>query len=415
LGLATVTAAVLSSQLAVAAPRRVLLLPFEGPSASEVQAVITSSLASDVTLLPTEQAERAAQLLATRPENGDDAYAALARRLRAVAVIEGKVVKDDRWRLRLSVRQGNNGTVTGAVAWSGAKIKEMVANVQRGAPYWLQSMLDAAEGVPSTRPMVTARAVGADTDDRPGSASASVRSSAAPNTNKETLWEISAGPRVLARTFTYTDDVAGLPGYTLAGAPALAVEGTLFPTAGSNTPTKNFGFAGHFETSLAVKTVGRDTSSHATTLQAYWVGGRYRLASNNFLFNFGLDYGEHRFNMDVQDATPPNVRYTFIRPSVSARADAGGGLALSVTLAYLGILSVGDLGREDRFPRDSAVGAEVDAGLGYTIDENFEVKFVADLRHYAHTMHAKMGDTYAVGGALDEHFGATLLVAYHSK
>src|SRR4051794_11338943 len=52
------------SGVATAAPRRVLLLPFEGPSATEVQSVISSSLASDVVTIPTEQAERAAQLLA---------------------------------------------------------------------------------------------------------------------------------------------------------------------------------------------------------------------------------------------------------------------------------------------------------------------------------------------------------------
>jgi hypothetical protein len=424
LGLCTSLAvATASPPLAAAATRRVLLLPFEGPSATEVQQVINSALSNDVVLIPNEQAERAAQLLSARSENGPEAYAALSRRLKSVAVIEGKVVKDDRWRLRLSVRQGANGTVAGSVAWSGLKFKEMVANVQRGAPYWMQSMLDAAEsGLPvaaaprSSSSSSRMAASEAEDPPDPGPASASVRAAPTEYSPAEPMWEVSLGPRVLARTFTYTDNLAGLPGYTLAGAPALALDATLFPTAGGTSPARNFGFAGHFETSVAVKTVGRHgAASHDTSLRAYWLGGRYRLPSNNLLFTFGADYGEHRFDIDVADAAPPNVRYSFIRPSVMARAEAGGGLSLSLTLAYLHVLSVGAMGQDDRFPRDSAVGAEVDAGVGYAVDQNFEIKLVADLRHYAHSMHVKQGDPFIVGGALDEHFGAALLISYHAR
>ena len=97
------------------------------------------------------------------------------------------------------------------------------------------------------------------------------------------------------------------------------------------------------------------------------------------------------------------------------RAEAGGGLSLNLTLAYLNVLSVGELGQDDRFPRDTVVGAEVGAGIGYTVDENFELHFVADLRHYAHSMNVRPGDKYLVGGALDEHFGVALLVSYHAR
>jgi hypothetical protein len=72
------------------------------------------------------------------------------------------------------------------------------------------------------------------------------------------------------------------------------------------------------------------------------------------------------------------------------------------------------MGQNDRFPRDSAVGAEVAAGIGYTVDRSFDVRLGADLRHYAHSMHVQPGDPLIVGGALDEHFGVTLLVSYHS-
>jgi hypothetical protein len=428
---ATLVVVAASAGVATAAPRRVLLLPFEGPSATEVQSVISSSLASHVVTIPTEQAERAAQLLAARTENTPEAYAALSRRLKTIAVIEGKVVKDDRWRLRLSIRQGGNGTVAGTVSWSGTRFKEMVANVQRGAPYWMQSMLDAADAAPGAGPLdapapvarraAPSRSRALDDEDPPESSRGESRPttlrSAAAEASAQPMWEVSGGPLVLARTFTYTDNLAGLPGYTLSGAPALALDGSIYPTAGNaSSPARNFGFAGHFESSVAVKTVGRNGAASAdTSLVSYFIGARYRMPTDNFLFTFGADYGDHRFNIDVQDTAPPNVKYSVLRPSVTARAEAGSNLSLSLTLAYLHVLSVGDLGQNSRFPRDSVVGAEVAAGVGYTVDENFEVKFVADLRHYAHSMHVQAGDPLIVGGALDEHFGAALLVAYHQR
>jgi hypothetical protein len=416
-----------SSRQADAAPRRVLLLPFEGPSAVEVQSVVRSSLSSDVTTIPPDQAERAFQLLNARGDNPPDRYAALARRLKAMAVIEGKVLKDDRWRLRLSIRKGATGTVAGTVAWSGASFKEMAANVQRGAPYWMQSMLDAAEEAPgavSARPVgplpVGRRAPVAVVEEAAPSRPARTSTRAAASSQEEgpplPMWEVSLGPRVLTRNFTYTDNLEGLPGYTLAGAPALAADATFFPTAGGTSAARNFGFAGHFETSVAVKTVGRNGAASAdTSLRAYLVGARYRIPSNHFLFTVGADYGEHRFNIDVQDVAPPNVRYTILRPSLTTRADAGGNLSLSVTLAYLHILGVGDMGADDRFPRDTAVGAEASAGLAYAVDENFSVQLVVDVRHFAHTMHAQMGDKLLVGGAVDDNFGASLLISYRSR
>jgi hypothetical protein len=131
----------------------------------------------------------------------------------------------------------------------------------------------------------------------------------------------------MARTFTYTDNLAGLPGYTLAAAPALALDGVLFPLAGHTGPARDFGFAGHFETSIGVKTVGSNgAASQDTSLRSYWLGGRYRTTSDHFVFTFGADYGAHQFNLDLSDAVPPNVRYTILRPSAAIRADAGGRL-----------------------------------------------------------------------------------------
>jgi hypothetical protein len=400
---------------AEAATRRIAVLPFEGPSAGEVQAVIGSSLAADRTVVPADMVARAVRQVG-RNDTSPEAYAAVARRLNAGAIVDGRVIKDDRWRLRLSVRSGNSGALAGTVMWSGARLRDLVANVQRGAPAWMQSILDEGAGTVSRTP---APAAESDPDPEVPPTSVAAKAPAADAASSgppEPIWEISLGPRVVSRTFTYTDNLSNLPGYTLAGAPALVAEAELFPTATSTSLARHFGFAGHFESSFGVKTEGRDgAASHSTTVRAYWGGARYRMPVNNFLINVGVDYGVHAFVMDVDDVVAPNVRYTFLRPSLGGRAEAGGGISLSLTAAYLHILSVGGMDDPARFPRITATGVDFVGSIAYAVDKEFELRLLADLRHYAHTMHVRPGDPMIAGGALDEHFGAALLLTYRHR
>src|SRR5205814_497949 len=120
---------------------------------------------------------------------------------------------------------------------------------------------------------------------------------------------------------------AGLPGYNIAGAPGVGVEGDLYPLARVDTGLSNFGFAGSYETSMGAKTQGRDASTfYDTKTSGYRVGARYSIPLSQLLF-----------------------------------------------------------------------------GLG------------ADLRYYAHTMHARAGDPYIVGGAMDTHVGTSLLLGYRLR
>ena len=131
----------------------------------------------------------------------------------------------------------------------------------------------------------------------------------------------------------------------------------------------------------------------------------------------GADYAQHYFNLTVDNALPPNVNYSAVRPSLTGRVAMGPKLTLSITAAYLHILSVGQLGTEDRFPRITSLGAEAGAMLSYQLDNELELGVGADLRHYAHAMNVQQGERQErlVGGALDEHFGATMLLTYRLR
>jgi hypothetical protein len=226
------------------------------------------------------------------------------------------------------------------------------------------------------------------------------------------VFEMSLGPTVISRTFTYTDNLSGLPGYNLGGALAVSADAELYPAASTGT---DIGLAARFESSVGAKTnsggLPRDTR-----MRTYRIGGRLRMPIRSVLVTAGGDYGEHRFEVDVDSAMmAPNVRYSFVRPSVGMRIDALERLSLGVDAAYLHILSVGGMNDKTRFPRITAVGAEFDAYLGYTIDQSLEVRLLADLRHYAQTMHVTPGDPLIAGGALDEHFGGSLLLTYRLR
>jgi hypothetical protein len=231
----------------------------------------------------------------------------------------------------------------------------------------------------------------------------------------EALLELSVGPRVMSRAFIYTDNVAGLPGYTLPAAVGVFSEAEIYPGARSSSLVRNLGLAGLWEASMGAKTVGRDgAGTYLTRARSYRAGLRYRVKSDKGMVILGADYGEHSFDLKVEDVLPPNVAYSLFRPSLGGRISLGS-VSLGLTAAYLHVISVGGLGDRTRFPRIRAKGAEVNALLGYALDRDFELRLLADLRHYAHHMHVKPGDPLIVGGAVDEHFGASLLISYRLR
>jgi hypothetical protein len=423
-----VLAALTAAPAAAADGSRILLLRLDGWAPEKLNSVVAKALPKGSTLVPAQDTARAAQMISDSSTKDDQAYADAARQVGAAVVIKGNVSKDDnKWRLVLVVRRGADGVTVGTGEWTGAKAKSLETTVARGAPTWLASTLSAARGetAPAASPTSEAAAASSVAEEgntsssrrtpaRPSVAEAAAEVAAAPEPGSLPIWELAVGAMVLGRTFSYMDNQAGLPGYTLAGGAGLTAEGTVFPLATMDTALSAVGISGALESSVAVKTVGRNgAASLDTSMRSYRVGLRYRAPVYRTLVTAGLDYAQDQSAIDVPDTTPPNVRYTFLRPSVNGRINTTPKLFLTMTLAYLHVLSLGgELASEALFPRDQVRGVEADAGIGYAVDENFELKVLADLRHFAHTMHAKTGDPYLVGGAVDEHFGVALLVSY---
>jgi hypothetical protein len=417
----------LCTWLAIAIPATVaagediiLVLPLDGPAARKLDGVVVAAIPTGLAKVPVPVAARADQLLRERdPTTGEDeAYAIVAHRLQAAAVIEGVVSRADEWHLRLSMRRGDDGTAMGGATWSGANEVALAAAIRREVPAWVNTMLaqmrTRAPGIPTEPPPISVQPVS------PRRPAARVRSPARDpfedplRERPQPTWELSVGPRVLARTFKYSQNMAGLPGYSLVGAAAIGGELTIYPVTDSTSPMRSLGINGAGLTTVGAKIrtggIARDTS-----VRSFRLGPRYRVQREALVFTGGADFGQDSAEIDAPDETPPNVRYTFLRPSIDGRWEVNPRLSLGLTLAYLHVLSLGPMGSADRFPHDTVLGAEVGAAVGYAVDDNLEVRLCVDLRHFAHAMNFQAGDPYVVGGALDEHVGLALLVAYRSR
>jgi hypothetical protein len=434
---------------------RVAMLPFRGVPAVEVEAQIVEAIPPDFLLIPIKQVDYVVGR--RKPPTTIEDYVNAAKRLKATALVEGWVANDNGWRLRLTVRRGATGVGVGTVEFKAAGRKELALNVRRRGPAWVRKLLArttvpappaAVAAAPATGGLVAARQVESQQEEAPAARGAAAaprqeedderpplrrRPGDAEPSSEETIaaeddgprkrrsdasamWEVSVGPRLMARAFVFTDNVSGLPGYNLPAAPGIFGEAEFFPAARSRSQARNFGFSGQAETSVGAKTTGRDGDrSHTTKASSYRIGPRYRIPSPNFSVTLGLDYGEHSFELDIDDAVPPNVVYTLVRPSIAGRIGVASGISLGLTVAWLKVLSVGGMGDDERFPRITAAGAEVNAFVGYELNDDFELRLAADLRHYAHNMHARPGDPFVVGGAVDEHFGASVLVTYRLR
>jgi hypothetical protein len=393
------------------------------------QRIVTSSIPPAYQLVPPADLSRT--MGGGRPA-GPAQFTGLARRHEATALIEGEMTVEQRrrWRLKVVVRRASTGMPVGTVTWSGLGSKPLISNLQRNANQWVASLLQRTGGPTAEppggggdgdRPVPMASGDDEPSDsDRPRAADDDASLSSGTGRGRGNLpstWAFSIGPRLVSRAFVFTDNVAALPGYNLPGAPALAAEVEFYPAVRTDSIAKNFGFVGFYETSIGAKTQRNDGGTGTTLARAYRVGARYRIPFESSAILLGTDYMQHYFNLEVDNDLPPNVNYSAVRPSLAGRVPMGRKLMLGLQAAYLHILSVGALSDEGRFPNLTTIGAEAGAMLSYRLDNELDVTAGVDMRYYAHSMNADQAApaNRLVGGAIDVHFGATMMLTYRIR
>jgi len=390
----------LSSRAAVTeegAPN-IMVRPFDGPKAKALQERVVKVLEEQgADLVP-------AGFEGPQAMETDADYAAVAARLNIQAYIQGEATNDNTgWKLKISVRQGSDGTVVGGAEFSASWFPGLLTKIDEELIGTLEKALSGAkvpEGAPEEEPQEATEAPAEDTR--------------APRP-----LELDAGVGFVFRSYQANNAVT-LPGVLPSrdqsgGMANLRVGAAFYPGAlFTQTFLANLGLVGHFERSLGGTTqAGNDPNGVLpegdldTTLTAYDVGLRVRLPISENELGFSAAYGAHTFEIDDGgtgadpldlDSDPklvPNVNYSYIRlgtdfaynmKSYMLKADVG------LRIVNSAGDEPGQIQNDDWFPRSDVGGIDVGLTAGYAISERLSVTLGMDFRNFFYSMNSREAD-----------------------
>ena len=408
-----------------------MVRPFDGPKAKALQERVVKVLEEQgADLVP-------AGFEGPQAMETDADYAAVAARLNIQAYIQGEATNDNTgWKLKLSVRQGSDGTVVGGAEFTASWFPGLLTKIDEELITTLEKALSGAkvpEGAPEEAPQ---------------------EEDAAPEEEKRAPrpLDLDAGVGFVFRSFQAKNAVT-LPGVLQTrdqsgGMANLRIGAAFYPGAlFTTTFLANLGLVGHFERSLGGTTQAGDDPNNAlpegefdTALTAYDVGLRVRLPISDNELGFSAAYGAHTFEIDDggTDADPaadgdpklvPNVNYSFIRlgtdfayvmKSYTLKADLG------LRIVNGAGDSPGEIQNGDWFPRSDVGGIDVGLTAGYAISERLSVTLGMDFRNFFYSMNSRVADfgldpenlslsgtrNPVAGGANDMYFAGMLSARY---
>jgi hypothetical protein len=397
----------LSSRAAVTeegAPN-IMVRPFDGPKAKALQERVVKVLEEQgADLVP-------AGFEGPQAMETDADYAAVAARLNIQAYIQGDATNDNTgWKLKISVRQGSDGTIVGGAEFSASWFPGLLTKIDEELIGTLEKALSGAkvpEGAPEEEPQEATEAPAEDMR--------------APRP-----LELDAGVGFVFRSYQANNAVT-LPGVLptrdqSGGMANLRIGAAFYPGAlFTKTFLANLGLVGHFERSLGGTTqAGNDPNGILpegdldTTLTAYDVGLRVRLPISENELGFSAAYGAHTFEIDdggtVADPLDtendpklvPNVNYSYIRLGT----DFAYNMKAYMLKADVGLRIVNSAGDEPGqiqndawFPRSDVGGIDVGLTAGYSISERLSITLGMDFRNFFYSMNSREADFGLVEGA----------------
>ncbi len=126
-------------------PRRVVVESFRGARGSHARSLLVRNLGdAGYEVVPDDEVEGVMRELGLRGSLEASEYVALARELRAIAILDGRVTRARRaWRLTVRVRNGLDGSVLGSEGWGG-RTQSAIDGVGRSGADRLRSALEQA-------------------------------------------------------------------------------------------------------------------------------------------------------------------------------------------------------------------------------------------------------------------------------
>ena len=365
----------------------------------------------------------------------DADYAAVAARLNIQAFIQGQATNDNTgWTLKLTVRQGSDGTVVGSGEFKASWFPGLLTKIDEELVTTLEKALSGAK-----TPEVPVEAAKPE-DQGP------VETVEKPRPKP---LELDAGAGFVFRSYTINNPV-NLPGVLQSrnqsgGMASVRIGAAFYPAAlFTKEFLANVGLIGDFERSLGGKTQAPDSANPTlpsgdldTTLTSYDVGVRVRLPIATHELGFSAAYGAQQFEIDdggtesdpdnaagVDAKLVPDVNYSYVRLG----ADFTYSMQTYFLSGDLGLRVVNSAGKDpgqiqhdDWYPRSDVGGVDFGVTAGYNVSERLTITAGVDFRNYFYTMNSKVADfgledsgerRPVAGGANDMYFAGIIAARY---
>jgi hypothetical protein len=423
---ATALACLATPAQARRALERLAIAEFHGPQAGRIQGAVESGLMARYYLVPDFTVEQAAREQGVRL-SADSDFGLVGRTLDVSGFVSARVQKRGAWQVRLEVRRGDTGAAVGSFVLADRRLERLETQVVRLAPARVRRLLAQAatpepelrvRPAPAPAPPEVVASASVEPQPLEVAAQAPPAEPAAPGPRPTSppFAELSIEGRLFTRSFSYVQNLSGLPDYKLVGALATAVDLTLYPAplVGRGFPPIGVTAALDYAPGVRSRVAGSDQKL-GTSVHAYRVGVKYRLAWSGLSLAPQLAYGAQVFQTADPSPGAPDVRYRLVWAGADARWEPGARIAVLANVAYLYPLSTGSLGAAGRFPRVTANGATVEVGAAVGITRGLEVRLTLGLRRFGLAMHARPGDTLVAGGAVDELSWVGLGLAYRPE
>lgn len=438
--LATTDTALAKGKKKMGGPTLVAVEKFSGPGGDKVRSATVKAIESKdgYKVVSAGELKAAMKKAKVKKLKSDSDYQRVSEKAGIGAFVSGQGQRKGRkWGAKLKVRNGANGQVVSSPGWTAATMSEVEQKIEND--FWDK----AGDGIGSSaagmavaenqekrvetqqEPKAEENTTVAETQEKEETAPAPESSPAAePEAKpaesegpKELVLDAYLGVGMFLRTVSYKDVVRGAPeDYPLIVWPSAMAQLDFYPLAlATKGALARLGFYGSYEMSLGAQSE-KNGVKYPTSFSSYGVGLKYRLpvGAHDVLISGG--YGSTNFAVKAADATNPkpdlpDAEYKHIRGGLGARFNFGR-FSLTPQLAYLHLLSLGQLSDADYYPNATGAGVEGRLDIGVGLTQALEVRLVSRYQRYFFALNPEVNDARVAGGMLDQYLDTTLGLAF---
>lgn len=243
----------------------------------------------------------------------------------------------------------------------------------------------------------------------------------APSTPSPLPWaDVGVAVGAVNRNLSFNENRSTVGPYALGIGPVAEVSAVVYPGAAfMDGVAGNIGVEGEIEQGFGISSAVSGGGKYGNVVHDFAGGARFRLPfSGTNEFDVSATGGEHAFTFTTTGTASraalaiPDTIYQYVRGGVGLRVALPVGISVSLSGGYRYILNKGGTQLKDFFPHLAVSGADAEIGGGYPLTQHLEVRAGVSWRRYWYAMNSVKGDTFIVGGAVDQYFAFTAGVAY---